>query len=262
MLSYAACAAEAIRSDVHAIVGQPHQIVIFSSGPKAGRTDVFSSLAGIGALAGALRLARVDIPIVLDVASAADELPQGLPLALPEPLATWVFHRAEIHGADLTNPYRYAYEHASPTMFGDLLASQTSAIRMTVGGATEAPFWAVRMLVRQTALARGYFVAPAAGVILKALKRPWYSATQLEPPLAMMQEPKLAITALDRAANPERGGNVGLCREARALRQFVNNPGLAGFLDAMHSVDTIARFVRASGFVVGPRLAELMGGNK
>jgi hypothetical protein len=139
-------------------------------------------------------------------------------------------------------------------MFGDLAAEDDPPLRITLGSAPEAKFWAVRRQVRAAALLHGLRVAPALGLILKALKIPWYHQICGEPPLAAMKSPSAAIAALDRAANPQCGGNHGLTREARALRRIANLRGVSELVDAMANARAAEQFVRQSGFVIAPRL--------
>jgi hypothetical protein len=146
-------------------------------------------------------------------------------------------------------------------MFGDLGHDHDLPLRITVGSATEARFWCVRMLVREAALRHGESVAPAVGFILKALKVPWYKQTCGEPPLAALKSSVTeAIEVLERAANPKYGerGNHGLNREARALRQFANLPGVPELVDAIETAEAAACFARESGFIIGTRLRSVI----
>jgi hypothetical protein len=154
----------------------------------------------------------------------------------------------------------YAFEHAAPTMFGDLTSESTAPFRLTVGGATESRFWALRTSVRAAALAAGTAVSPAAGLILKTLRIPWYYPTAAEPALTAMADPAAAIKALDNAANPKYGGNAGLNREARVLHKFVNDANAAALADAVHG-DHLNSIIDGADVQVGKELQRQIGEN-
>lgn len=193
------------------------RVVIFSSGPKVGQVDAAMNLSATAALGGALRIAGVEAPMTLDCADADQEVPDDLEVELPSGLEAWIRAAAARHGG----PPTYAVDHASATMFGDLVHGERAPLRVTVGGRTEAKFWAVRKRVRAAALKRSMRLAPAFGLILKAAKVPWYYLNFYEPTLAeFATDPMRALEKLNAAANPKVGGNPGLLAEVRSIRGF------------------------------------------
>ena len=256
VLGYAACIAESLRTDVPTIVRRADRICIFSSAPKAGNHDHAKTVCSLAAIGGALRLSGVATPIVLNIASPAQEVPDWLSINLPESIVQW-FERAAGHSGNNADPNWYAREHAAPSMFGDLGDGTPTPMRLFLGGAPEARFWAARMRIRAAAVSRGDAVAPALGLILRSLSVPWYSPTPTEPPLIeMARSPESAIASLDNAANPTRpNGNSGLKREARATRRYLQRSDVLHFVDAIADTPSSARFIRENGFTVGAGLA-------
>ncbi len=257
VLGHAACLAEALRVDVVTVARRPDRIVIFSSAPKAGNTDTSIAIQSLCALAGALRLAGVDVPIVLDLADATGEIPKDLKIRFSASLTTWLQRAAERSG-NRADPRTYAIEHAAPSMFADLAEAKQVPLRITLGSAPEARFWAARMRVREAAIASGLAVAPAVGVIMKGLRVPWYSPTPIEPALlGIALDPARAVADLDACGNPSvPHGNYGLKREARATQRFVDHAGLGAFIDGVADVRGAYESLRAAGFGIGQRLAK------
>ena len=253
VLGHAAIVAGMLQSDVIAIASPLWRLWLFSSAPKAGNHEIESAVRALGALAGALRLAGITSPIVLELADAAQEIPANLEVALPPKLIAWLDRAAALSG-NTAPAIWYAREHAALSMFADVGGEDDLVLRITVGSAPEGKFWGVRWRVRAAALAHGLPVTPALALILKALRVPWYNATSAEPELAVVKSPTAAIAALDRAANPKYGGNFGLVPEARALRRIVNFAGVSELVDAMADAKSAERYVRQSGFVIAPRL--------
>lgn len=256
VLGYAACVAEAVRTDVPGLVRAPDRLAIFSSAPKTGRFDVASAMRAVVAIGGALRISGVTVPISLDLAAPEREVPVSLTVDLPPALADWLTKAGE-RSDNGTDPLWYAIEHAAPTMFGDLTDHMNPPLRITLGGAPEARFWAVRMRVRSAALRRGLGVAPAVGLILRTLQVPWYSVRPTEPPLtAMSRAPAAALDALDAAANPQRGGNSGLKREARATRRVANSAEVGVLIAALDGISPMIDYAEACELHLAPRLRD------
>ncbi|MDN2578748.1 hypothetical protein [Aquibium sp. ELW1220] len=259
VLGYAGCVAEAIRSDVRLLI-EPSipKIRLFTSAPKTEGFHRGRALMSLVTLAGALRIAGVDSPIYLDFARRDPEIPPDLDIDLGPDLLEWVLSRDSRHRPGKPPSLRYALEHASPSMFADIADSDDTPVRITVGGATEARFWAVRMQVRSAAATRGLRIAPAVGVIIKALRVPWYQPTSYEPSLLAALRPAEAIKGLSTAANPARGGNGALRREARAAIRLVDEEGVADLIEAALSTERAMRFARVNGFNLGRRLLDAM----
>lgn len=154
VLGHAVCIAEALRTDLPAVVRNADRIHIFSSAPKTGNTDTATALRSFAALAGALRLAGVCTRITLDLASPDREVPATLAMNLLPSNVRWFENAAENSGNG-TDPIWYAREHAAQSMFGDLEESKDSPLRITVGSAPEANFWNARMHIRAAAIAQG-----------------------------------------------------------------------------------------------------------
>ena len=255
VLGHAAVVADSIRMELSAIAGDPDRIVIFSSAPKTGTSDVALALRSLAALAGALRIAGLTTPIVLDIASATREVSDALAIELPPALIDWL-ERAALRSGNEAKAFEYAIEHAAPSMFADL-TDDDSVFRITVGSAPEARFWAARMHVRAAAIRQGLQVAPALGVIMRTLLVPWYHPTGAEPLLLQWKtSPATAVAALETAANPKAlHGNAALKREARAARRFIERAEVAELVDAVSDPEAAFAFVRGRGFTLGPRLA-------
>lgn len=263
VLGYAGCVAETLQRDVRILVepAMP-RITLFSSAPKAGDLDPSRSLKSLVALAGALRLAQVGHPIEIDIAASEPEIPDDLNVDLPPELAEWVTQRVARHRPGEDPSFQYAFEHASASMFGDISEDENAPFRVTIGGATEARFWAVRMHVRIAAAARGAHLAPAAGIIMRAVRVPWYQPLAYEPPLVAARTPEVAMAALGRAANPARDGNAALKREAKTAGRLIGITGLSDLMDATSSAPAAMRFARDNGFNIGARLVQAMGDSK
>jgi len=262
VLGYAGCIAESL-DDIGNLVGSVvPRIALFSSAPKAGHFDPQHATLALVALAGSMRIAGITNPIGIDLAASHCEIPGNLDVNLDADLADWVVDRAMRHRPGEAPSFRYAFEHASPSMFGDLVDGSNPPFRVTLGGATEARFWAVRMQVRAAAAARGAHLAPVAGVIIKALRVPWYQPTAAEPTLTSAHTPPSAAQALAHAANPARGGNGALRRESRAVNRLIDSDGIPELIDAIGSVRAAVRFAHDKGFVFGERLSQTMGDDK
>jgi len=261
VLGHAYCLYDAMQRDIPKILGTVpiRRVIIFSSSGKVREPDRCMVLQTLVSLAGGLWLLGVKIETVLDLSSAEREVPEFLWPNLPEQLRVW-FERAAERSGNNADAACYAAEHAAPSMFGDLATSSPSPLRITVGGAPEAKFWAVRARVRTTARAAGMTVAPAFGVILKSLRVPWYHNTNNEPALADMKKwPAAAIAGLESAANPALRGNIGLVREARAARRFLSHPGLSAFINAIENEKSAWKFAAECGFLLGERLKDAVG---
>ena len=261
VLGYAGCVADVLKKDVRILVGPAApRIELFSSAPKAGYFDRRSALMSLVALAGALRVAGIRNPIGVDLAQGAPEIPIDLDVALPTELGTWVAARATRNRPGEPPSFLYAFEHASPTMFADLAESDSPPFRVTVGGAAEAKFWAVRMRVRIAANARGIRLSPAAAIIIKTLRVPWYQPVPDEPPLSAARAPVEAVQALEDAANPARGGNAALKKESRATGRLIERDGVSELIDALGSADAAMHYARDKGLDVGTRLFQAIKG--
>jgi len=217
-LAHAACVAEVMRTDLPALLGKATRVRVFSTAPKAMTSNDAIALASVATFGLALRACNVQPQIELELSAREDEVPANIQVNFSEQEHRWLSSAAtrSRNGAD---PTRYAIEHASRSLFGDLDVDG-NAFRITIGPVPEARFWAFRSRVRSAALALGYAVTPAAALILRSCRVPWYSPTANEPTFATAQTIGEAILALDAAANPSLGGNVGLKREARMLHRF------------------------------------------
>lgn len=252
VLAHAACVAKAIQIDTPRLVGPATRIRIFSSAPK---TKVFNSamdFAAVATLGLALRKCGVMIPILVEPANAEDEISADIDVTLTEAETAWLA-RASNRSANGADPRRYALEHAATSMFGDIDLPD-APFRVTIGAAPEAKFWAIRNRVRAAALTSGLTVAPAAVLVLKACRIPWYSPTQLEPSFDSASTIHAAIEQLDMAANPSRGGNTGVNGEARALHRFAAT-------DAYHSLREAHACLLADGRSIARLSDFLLGTN-
>lgn len=259
VLGFAGRVAEVLQGDVRILV-EPAvpRIKLFSSAPKAGSFHWKPAVMSLVALAGALRVAGISNPISIDLAASEAEIPGDLSVDLEAKLADWVVGRALRHRPGEKPSLQYALEHASPTMFGDLTDGEKPPFRITVGGATEAKFWAVRMRVRD-AVAHGAPLAPVAGLIIKALRVPWYQPVPSEPPLRAALTPAKAIQALEQAANPARGGNAGLKGETRAVSRLIGSAGVSELIAALTSGRAAKGLACEKSIDLGPRLVQAMG---
>ena len=260
VLGHAKCVADTIRGDLALLIGTrcPTRITIFTSAPKAGVFNPRVDPLAIAALGCALRAVGIDLPVVLELSASWREVPCNLDTSVPPDLAAWLDRAA----ARSTNPMAsidYAREHASASMFGDLTEDRVPPVlRITVGAATEGPFWAVRQRVRQAAIASGMPVMPALVLVMKACRVPWYHAALEEPELCELAEPAVAIRRLETAANPALGGNAGLMREARAMRAATKVASMPHFVEAVDAVARKLSHVHALGFSIGPSLNSLI----
>lgn len=257
VLGYAASVRRVLNDELGLVTGgTPHRLHLFSSAPKSEELQSETPVQALVALGGALRMAGTVEPITIENASSATEVPPGLNIEMKRSLFTWLEARTDAHGSGGPARFRYAVEHAADSMFGDLPAEPSEVpFRVTVGGTTEGRFFAVRCCVRRAALLAGLQVAPCAAFVLKAVRRPWYQPTAMEPALAAMTSPDLALAAMDAAANPTRGGNPGLKSEARALKRFVTHSLLGTIMEAARSRDTAFQFAEVFNLSIGPRLA-------
>jgi hypothetical protein len=263
VIGHGMCVADALRLDLPAIIRPADQIAIFSSAPKARNFDLRSATRSLIALSGSLRLAGTTCPITIDLASERQEIPESLLIEMPQPLTRWL-ERAAAHSMNNIPPRLYAIEHASASMFGDLDPSTDPPLRITMGSAPEARFWAARRIVRRAALHDGIHLAPAVGLILRTLEVPWYSPTPSEPDIATaLRDPEMALEKLDDAANPQKpDGNSGLKREARASRRQMERRSLAvySFLKALSDLECAIHYAVEIGVSFGLRLRQRLGG--
>lgn len=255
VLGYAMRTADALRV-VEKIIRRPlDRVVIFSSGPKVGQFDAAINLRATTALAGALRLAGVERPVTLDCAVPSPEVPEELQIFLPRDLKAWIQLAATRHGG----PTTYAVEHAGASMFGDLTAEPCPPLRVTIGGRTEGRFWAVRKLVRAAALSRSLKLAPAFGLIGRAIRVPWYYPTDQEPILDEFAiDPTGAIEKLNAAANPKVGGNSGMQAEARAVSGIARLVEVRQLAAALGDITTMVRYASDMRFDFGANLGRVL----
>lgn len=257
VLAHAACVAKAIQIDTPRLVGPATRIRIFSSAPK---TKVFNSamdFAAVATLGLALRKCGVMIPILVEPANAEDEIADDIDVALTDAETAWLA-RASARSANGADPRQYALEHAANSMFGDIDLPD-APFRVTIGAAPEAKFWAIRNRVRGAALNCGLTVAPAAVLVLKACRIPWYSPTQLEPSFDNARTIHAAIEQLDAAANPSRGGNTGINGEARALHRFAATDAYHYLREAHSSLlADVCTITRLSDFLFGANARRLI----
>lgn len=257
VLAHADCVVEALWNLRQIIGDRPFSVRIFSSAMKLGNKDVAAIIPPLAALAGALQLAGLEAEIRLQAASETTEIVRSVELSASH--FDWVRRRAFRYGTSTEASLRYALEHASPSMFGDITdGDYEQPLRITVGGAMEARFWAVRMMVRAAERAAGNRVTPALALIMKAVKVPWYSPTFAEPRLHEVLDPDAAIAAINSAANPKKGGNPGLNREARAFSRAVRRAGIQELATSVSSIEGSKRFIER--FQVCHRLLTLMHG--
>jgi hypothetical protein len=253
VLGYGACIANALRSDPAAleVFDGAASMMLFSSAPKSGCCDYGSMLMATCGLGGALRLLGVDLPIIVEATNPDREVPDRLCTELPADVADRVNAAARRHCGTID----YAYEHAAPSMFGDLLdPGEEPSFRITVGGETEGLFWAVRMQVRQQALSAELPLAPAMAILLRGVQVPWYYPLAGEPLLAAMRDPAAGAAALRMSSNPIHGGNTGIKKEAVSLGRLGTVPGLDRYLDAFTSVEGAVAYADEARVEIGPRL--------
>jgi len=259
VIGYAACIAKMIHEDPAAshLLREPCRITIFSSAPKAGFNDPGPMLTAAVALGGALKLAGIEFPIVLDIACADREVDEAWHPELDPLVANRIEAAAKRHGGSTD----YAFEHAANSMFGDLADPRENVpLRITIGGETEAIYWSIRMGVRAAARADGVALAPALGLILRGVVVPWYYPVTAEPPLRSINDADAAIVALARAANPRDGGNTGLKKEARAMQRFVKSIDLGSYPSIVSSPRAALRYAEQTAMILGPRLKAALAG--
>lgn len=257
VLAHAACVTRTIQIDVPKLVGPATRIRIFSSAPKTKAYNEKLDFAAIAVLGLALRHSGVTIPIMLEPANAEFEVPQGIDLLLTSAEAEWL-RRASTRSGNGADPRQYAIEHAAKSMFGDI-DSAVAPFRVTVGAVPEAKFWAIRNRVRAAAVGRGLELAPAAVLVLKACRVPWYSPTGLEPSFHSASNIQVAISQLDEAANPARGGNTGINSEARAMRRFAETDAYQHLRTAHeHLLADAGSVTRLSDFTLGANAYRLI----
>lgn len=194
---------------------------IFSSAPKTLVDDPESARLATTLLA--LALESLGIPTAqksLSLALPSREVSGDFELS--EELQGWLDGRAERYVETARDDLNYGFEHAAPSMFGDLIPDDT--LRITIGGANEARFWAIRCAVRKEMRKFGLFPCPAFAITFPGIKVPWYSPTRYEPRISAFYSFEKAVATLLGSANPNGiGGNPGLKREAvlfSSLRDF------------------------------------------
>jgi hypothetical protein len=229
VFAYASCIRQALEEPAaRQLLGRASLIHLFSSTAK---TEVeaarVNGAAAVG-LGAALRAIGIQLPIRIASASPSLEVPPWLLPNVDPELQAWFDAAARRHGGTS----HYAAEHAARSMFGDLaFEERLPPLRATIGGETEAPFWALRMAIRAVAIDAGLNVAPALGLILRGLAVPWYYPTPAEPTVTVPLEHW--ADDLDRAANPRHGGNVGLKKEAKLLRRLTPNDAIRSAADML-----------------------------
>jgi hypothetical protein len=249
------------------MVGRPFRVRVFSSALKIAHLsgvlpdpDLF--IPAIAALTLGLRLAGYAGPISADLASGAREIPTALTMfPIPEIIRNFLWQASD-HNGNGADPLSYAVEHASPSMYGDVRdPHDPENLRITIGGRAEARFWPIRQRVAMLAEIEGYPVSPSFGLILRTLKRPWYSPTPEEPLLGDLLNLGVEATkrALDMCSNPAySGGNTGLRREARNATRLLDGPNAFAFADSVSSVSSSAKSLLNSDIAIGRRLSEAL----
>ena len=265
VLGFCSCAVDAI-GIAEQMVGRPVNVRVFSSAHKIGFLsgvcpDPELFLPALAVLTGGLRICGFSGLISAELALGAREIPSALTaFSIPEFVNTFLMQASD-HNANGADPKSYAVEHAAPSMYGDIndpLAQER--LRITIGANAEARFWPIRQRVIQLAEAEGYAVSPSFGLVMRSLKRPWYSVLPGEP--LFRDLPSLGaegtILALDRCTNPVYGGNTGLRREARNAARHLNKPDAFALADAVSSVGNAAKALLRSDISVGKRLSEAL----
>jgi hypothetical protein len=264
VLGFCACAADAI-SILERSLRRSIHVHLFSSALKiaslSGSTiDSKAYLPALAALAGGLRLAGFKGSLSVDLAQGSREIQvQAADLLLPGRIKSFLDQAADANGNG-ADPIGYALEHASPSMYGDILEpGEPDILRITVGGKPEAKFWAIRQRVMMHATRNGFPVSASFGLILRTLARPWYSPEPYEPLLADLIESGTSSTveALKRSCNPSRGGNAGLRREARNAATLVATARAGHLAEAVLSSSQALDFLRRSDLRIGRTLSEL-----
>lgn len=219
VIPYAFYACRAMQ-DARLLTGRIDRIALFSSAPKSRLNDPEGVRASLAALAGAIAALQGPSgpPIRLSEASPLREVP-ALPVRLSTALQGWLDGREERYAETARPDLNYGFEHASPSMFGDL--GPADAFRVTIGGSNEGRFWAIRTAVRDELRRAGFPTVPAVAFIIGSLRVPWYSPTEMEPKFFNTSSEEDAVRELEIAANPDRGGNAGLRREAKAFRALM-----------------------------------------
>lgn len=259
VLSYAKILAGTYNSDLRKVIGTaPTTMTVFSSAGKGPDGVQMNDVTAIAAVADAFRRNGVNEPISIELASPNAEVPSRFTNGAPAQLVDWVLVRDVSNNPDRQPSMQYALDHAASTMFGDLLHTDFDRLVVTLGGATEGRFWAMRSHVRQAALDEGLRVAPAIALINKSIRRPWYTPTDMEPQLSDAVEPERALRQLERAANPKSGGNAGLKPEARAFKGLVGENWLPDFVAQHATASGTLEFLMESDVEMGPRLTEFI----
>ncbi|HUN86662.1 MAG TPA: hypothetical protein VMU48_19940 [Terracidiphilus sp.] len=266
VLGFCACAVDAL-TIAERMVGKPVNVRVFSSALKiahlsGGLPDPPLFLPAITALTLGLRLAGYAGPISADLASGIREVPTELTLfPIPEIIRTFLWQASD-HNGNGADPLSYAVEHAGQSMYGDLRdPHEPEYLRITIGGRAEARFWSIRQQVAMLAEREGYSVSPSFGLILRSLKRPWYSPTPEEPLLRDLLNLGVEGTkrALDVCSNPSHsGGNTGLRREARNAKSLLTKPGVFALAEAVSNVSNSAKALLNSDISIGRRLSEAL----
>jgi hypothetical protein len=241
VFGYASCIRQALEEPAaRQLLGRACRVHLFSSAAKADvQSPRVNGAAAVG-LGVALRAVGIQLPIRIAFASPVREVPRWLLPDVDPELQAWFDAAARRHGGA---PH-YAAEHAANSMFGDLASGERHPpLRATLGGETEAPFWALRMAIRAAAIDAGLNLAPALGLILRGVAVPWYYPTAAEPRVATPVE--RWADELDRAANPRHGGNVGLKKEAKLLRRLTSNETIRIAADMLSGRAPIARLAEA-----------------
>jgi len=265
VLGFCACAVDAIMF-AEQMVGKPVSVRVFSSAQKIGFLagtcpDPTLFLPALAVLTGGLRTCGFSGPISAELALGAREIPNALTaFPIPDFVNTFLIQACG-HNANGADPRSYAVEHAAPSMYSDINDPlDQERLRITIGANAEARFWPIRQKVAQLAEAEGYAVSPSFGLVMRSLKRPWYSVLPGEPLLTDL--PRLGavdtICALDRCANPAYGGNTGLRRESRNAARHLNNPDALALSDAVASVSNAAKALLRSDISIGTRLSEAL----
>lgn len=253
-------AVAAVVPDLKTLVGTTRpSYYVFGSSPKSAVFDTVSTFLSLAALSAALRRCGIADPIVIELAKPQREVPDSVCPALPLELAQWHQARAREHEDAARSDLDYSHEHAAPSMFGDLADCECPGLTVTVGGATEGRFWAHRMAIRNTVRKAGGNLVPAVGLIIRALRIPWYQPTSREPGIEAVADPEFAVRQLAEAANPNSMGNLGLKREANLLPRALKHDGMAHLLPGVRTSEAALEMLRDLRITLGPRLASAVG---
>lgn len=266
VLGHAMCIADAVRSVGNAI-GGVNRLVLFSSARKAfgvagsgcPQHIAESAVISLAALAGALRIAGLRQPLLVDDSDPGREIPDEVCSSVEISGSLREFlESASIRNANGADPVAYAIEHAAPTMFADLSSpeDEPDLLRITIGARPEARFWAVRTRVRRAAANVGHGTVAAMAILMRTLDRAWYAPTTVEPRLRDLLEtsPESSREQLDHCANPRRGGNPGLKREVRQAIAILDHPHARELALSTMTATGAADYLRGGDFQLGDRL--------